>query len=436
MKLQNKYSFFILLLLLASQVLGQTNLSMQQAFELALQNNYSIQIASNELDISKRNNVIGNAGMLPAIVGTVNQDNQVLDTKQTFLSGAENNKTGAKSNQLNAGVELNWTLFNGMKMFATKNRLAELEAIGEKRLRQQMETTLSRVAKSYLDVVLVKEQLKSGKEFISISEKRLDVAKSKLLAGKSPKSEVLNAMVNLNSDIAAYKRLETQLKNSKLSLVQQLGMPINYSFDVSDSLSPETKLSLEELKSLATQNNTGIQLAKLNQEVAMNQLREIRAERYPSLQFKSGYNISQQQSQAGFLQSSNTNGFHYGAGLNLNIFNGFDVDRRVTNSRISFKNTDLLLKDSLLKLEVALTQAYNVYLTNLDLYQFEQNNLDVARQNFEISRDQNDQGMISSNDLRIAQVNYLQNVNRLLVAAYDSKISEVELKRLAGTLVK
>ena len=72
----------------------------------------------------------------------------------------------------------------------------------------------------------------------------------------------------------------------------------------------------------------------------------------------------------------------------------------------------------------------------MDLYQFEKSNLDVAKQNFEISRDQFDQGMISSNDLRIAQVNYLVNVNRLLVAAYDSKLSEMELERLSGTLIK
>ena len=145
---------------------------------------------------------------------------------------------------------------------------------------------------------------------------------------------------------------------------------------------------------------------------------------------------NQQKSEAGFLQSSNTNGFHYGLGLNLTVFNGFDIDRRIGNSKIAFKNSDLLLKDSLLKLEVAVSQAYNVYLNNVDLYQFEKSNLDVAKQNFEISRDQFDQGMISSNDLRIAQVNYLVNVNRLLVAAYDSKLSEMELERLSGTLIK
>jgi outer membrane protein TolC len=215
-----------------------------------------------------------------------------------------------------------------------------------------------------------------------------------------------------------------------------MGKDISFNFEVTDSLIPAQALSFEVVKDLAIKNNSGIRIAKLNKDVAQFQLQEIKGERYPSLQFKSGYNYNQQQSEAGFLQSSNTTGYHYGLGLNLSIFNGFDIDRRIGISKISFKNSDLLLKDSLLKLEVAVSQAYNVYLNNVDLYQFEKSNLDVAKQNFEISRDQFEQGMISSNDLRIAQVNYLVNVNRLLIAAYDSKLSEMELERLSGTLVK
>ena len=143
--MRNKWILLLGLFALTNLVQAQTTLSLKQAYELALENNFSIQIASNELEIAKRNNVIGNAGMLPSLNGVVNQDNQVVDTKQKFLNGAENNRDGAKSNSLNASVEMNWTLFNGMKMFATKRKLAEFEAMGKLRLKQQMENTLSRV---------------------------------------------------------------------------------------------------------------------------------------------------------------------------------------------------------------------------------------------------------------------------------------------------
>jgi outer membrane protein TolC len=201
-------------------------------------------------------------------------------------------------------------------------------------------------------------------------------------------------------------------------------------------LSPDEQLKFDALKEQAFANNSGIKMARLNQSVAQYQLREIRGDRYPSLQLRSGYSYIKQESEAGFLQSSNTQGLHYGFGVNMNLFNGFDVDRRVNNAKIGFKMSDILLKDSLLKLEVALTQAYQVYLTNIDLYQFEQKNLEVAKQNFDLAKLQQDQGMISINDLRIAQVTLVQSVVRLLQAAYDSKLSEVELKRLSGILIQ
>jgi len=418
-----------------SVVFAQNNLSLKQAFEMALQNNFSIQIASNDYTVSRLNNSVGNAGMLPSINGLVTQDNQQLDTKQKFLNGNENNRDGAKSNQLNAAVELNWTLFNGMKMFATKNKLEELQAMGKTRLNQQIEGVLTRVARSYMEVVLASAQLKSAEEFVRISEKRLQFAKDRFMAGKSSKAEVLNAQVNLNSDMAAYKRLETQYKNSKLNLTQLLGMELTFDFAPSDSLNPAEAMVYDEIKMAAASQNSGLKMAALNKDVAQYQLREIQSERYPVLQFKSGYSYSRSQSEAGFLQSANNSGFHYGGALTLNVFNGFDVDRRIHNAQLNYKNAGLLYKDSLLKVDIAVTQAFNVYQTNLELYQFEQKNVQVAKENFDIAREQYEVGLISLNDLRVAQVNYLQTINRMLSSAFETRMSEMELKRLSGKLL-
>jgi outer membrane protein TolC len=434
--MRNKWILLLGLFALTNLVQAQTTLSLKQAYELALENNFFIQIASNELEIAKRNNVIGNAGMLPSLNGVVNQDNQVVDTKQKFLNGAENNRDGAKSNSLNASVEMNWTLFNGMKMFATKRKLAEFEAMGKLRLKQQMENTLSRVAKAYLDALLAKEQLAIAEQVLSIGEKRLQVAKAKLEAGKSPKSEVLNVQVNLQADKAAARRLEASYKNSKLNLLQLLGLQTSFNFELSDSWVSQEALSYEAFKESAMQQNSGIQLSKLSKELAQTQLGELKADRYPSLQLRSGYNYNKQESEAGFLQSSNNTGFHYGLGLNLNIFNGFDTDRKIGMAKINQRSAELLYKDSLLKLEIAVAQAYEMYAANRALFQFEESNVLLAKENFELAREQQANGLLSINDLRIAEVNYMQSMQRKFQAAYEAKLSEIELKRLSGKLLQ
>ncbi len=432
----NKYLLALLILLIQPNLKAQSVLKLQDVFEIALQNNFSIRVAKNDAETNKNNKQIGNAGMLPSVLGTVNQDNQVVDSRQKFLSGTENNRKGAKSNSLNANVELGWTLFNGMKMFATRNRLIELENIGNLRLKLQIENTLSRVAKAYYDVVLNKQLIQSSNTFIQISQKRLEVAEAKLAAGKSSKSEVLLALVNLNSDRSQLIRLQTQYKNSKLSLNQLMAKELSFDFETEDSIKPEADIKLEDIRPKAMEMNTGLQISKSNQKANYLAYNEIRAERMPVVQLKTGYNFSNQTSQAGFLQSSNSSGFHYGAGLSMNLFNGFDVNRRINNAKLLMNSSELQYKDSLSKLEVAITQAYNTYSTNLELWKFEQNNLEVARQNFNIAMDQHNQGIISSNDLRIAQVNLVQNINRMLSSAYDAKLSEIELQRLSGGLIK
>lgn len=426
----------VFLLLVQHNVDAQTILNLQEAYEIALQNNFSIRVAQNDVVVTRNNNQIGNAGMLPTVLGTVNQDKQIVNTRQHFLTGTENNRNNAKSTFLNANVELGWTVFNGMKMFVTREKLQELEVIGGLRLRQQIEQIFSRVAKAYYDAVINKQQIKSSKTFIDISEKRLKVAEAKVLAGKSAKSEVLLAKVNLNSDKAALMRLQTLYKNSKLSLNQLMAKEITFDYEVADTILLTDNIKLDDVRNKAFDQNTGVQISKVNQKVNYLQVKEIRSERFPLIQLRSGYNYSQQKSEAGFVQSASNNGYHFGGGLSLNIFNGFDVNRRLNNAQLLYRSSELLYKDSLSKLDMAVTQAYNTYATNIELWHFELTNLDVAQQNFSIAKDQNDQGVISSNDLRIAQVNLLQNINRLLIAAYDARLSEVELQRLSGGLIK
>ena len=165
-------------------------------------------------------------------------------------------------------------------------------------------------------------------------------------------------------------------------------------------------------------------------------LKEINAERLPSLQLRSGYNYSTSNSEAGFLQSARNNGYHYGAGLSWNLFNGNDVNRRTSLAKIVEKSGEYIYKDSLLRFELNLQQAYNIYQTNLELWHFEESNLEIAKQNYEIAQEQYGQGIISMNDLREAEVIYLQNADRLLVAKYNAKVSELELLRLSGILGK
>lgn len=430
-----KVTVFVLSLLFIGAKAQQV-LTLNEALKLALANNYSIQLAKNEAEIAQNSNYAGAAGMLPTVAATASQDNVVNNTQQKFLNGTENNKDGAKSNQLNAGVELGWTIFDGLKMFATKNKLNQLQSIGELRMRAQIEQNFSRIIRAYFDIVQNKKQLNALQQSVTISTDRLKLANDKLAVGKVSKTEVLKAQVDLNADKSALMKQQNLVQNAKANLNQLLARDLTIDFEVDDKIEINKDLKLADLQSKAQTQNTNLMITKKNYQVSAFTINEIRAERMPTVQLKTGYNYNKQNSEAGFLQSSQTNGYHYGAALSLNVFNGFSVDKRLQNARLSLKSTDFVLKDSLTKLDLAIQQNYNSYAMALQLLQFETENVTVAQSNFDLANEQYKVGVITALELRDAQQNLVLSQTRLSASQYDAKVAETELLRLTAEILK
>jgi outer membrane protein len=81
-----------------------------------------------------------------------------------------------------------------------------------------------------------------------------------------------------------------------------------------------------------------------------------------------------------------------------------------------------------------LISAYQTYLTNLDLVALEQKNEDIARQNLDITMEKYRIGTITTLEVRTAQLNFVNAITRYSTARYQAKVSEVNLKELAGNI--
>lgn len=425
----------LLLLLCCTTGFAQEVLTLENAVKTALENNYDIKIGRNNLDVQKINNAIGNAGMLPTLTANVLDNNSVQNSSQIRQDGTQTELDNAKNNNLTYGVGLDWTIFDGMRMFARRDQLKELQKLGEAQLKLTILTRVSDVNAAYYDLVQQQQQLAALDTTIVISNQRLALAQNRFTIGKASKLEVLNAQVDLNTDQVALLRQKELYANSKILLNQLLARDVTTDFKVVDELAVDSFLTLPELKALAEKQNPQLEAQIINKRVAELELKQVKAARYPTLRVNTAYNFSESESSLGFVRESQSRGFNYGFTASINIFDGFAQNRNEKIAKLQVANSKLTIDQQNLTLNSQLASSYQTYLTNLELIRLEEKNEAIAQQNLTITLDKFRIGTITTLEFRTAQLNYVNAKVRYSNAQFQGKLSEIALRELAGNLV-
>ncbi|TDE27188.1 TolC family protein [Flavobacterium ranwuense] len=428
------FQSFILLFFCVVKTNAQEVLTLESAVKIALENNYEIKIATNNLTIEKTNVAIGNAGMLPKVTATVVDNNSIQNSSQTRQDGTETELDNAKNNSLTYGVGLDWTVFDGLRMFARLDQLKELQKLGEAQLKLTVITRISDVNAAYYDLVQQQQQLAALDTTIVISNQRLTLAQNRFTIGKASKLEVLNAQVDLNTDQVALLRQKELYANSKILLNQLLARDVTTDFKVIDQLEVDGLLLLPELRALAEKQNPQLEAQIINKRVAELELKQIKAARYPTVRVTTAYNFSESQSSLGFVAQSQSRGLNYGFSASLNIFDGFSQKRNEKIAKIQIENSKITIEQHNLALNSQLATSYQTYLTNLELIALEEKNESIAKQNLNITLDKFRIGTITTLEFRTAQLNYVNAKVRYSNAQFQGKLSEIALRELAGNL--
>ncbi|MCD0469893.1 TolC family protein [Flavobacterium sp. JAS] len=413
---------------------AQEVLTIEDAMKIALENNFEIKIAKNNSKISETNVTVGNAGMLPTATASITDNNSVTNSSQTRQDGTSTQLNNAKNNNLNYGVSLGWTVFDGMKMFAKLDQLKELQKLGDSELKRTILVKIGQVNSAYYDLVQQQHQLSALDTTIVISKQRLTLAQNRFSIGKASKLEVLNAQVDLNSDQVAFLRQKESYANAKILLNQYLARDAKINFTVTDLVTVDDKLVLADLMELAQKQNPGLESQIINKRIAELQLKQIKADRYPVVNLTSGYNFVESQSSLGFTSSASSKGFNYGFNATLNIFDGFNQHRNEKVAKLEIENSQIAIDQQNMILNTQLSTAFQTYLTNLELIDLEEDNEAIAKQNLDITLDKFRIGTITTLDFRTAQLNYVNAKVRYSNAQYEAKLSEIALKELAGNI--
>jgi len=423
------------MMLLFFSAQAQPVLTLDEAIEIVLKNNYGIQIVQLEKQITDLQNHPGYAGMLPTISATATYNTELSNTEQLYFSGDTRSEKNAGSTVFDGGVYLNYTLFDGFGMFATKEKLEQLAALGELEWRRQVEETVFTLMTSWYQLVQLQYAANVLDSAIDLSNERYQIARARESAGNASGQDVLQAIVDLNADSSAYINMELQVKNTKVEINNFLGRNPETLFSVNDKIIVDRSLQVETIKSNASTNNIDILLMQKDDQIVDLQIKELKAMLYPTLSLTGGYGYLKSTSEAGFVESNLSYGPSVGLTIDIPLFNGFTTTRSLDIAGLNKQITATQLLQTQLAVETYITTVYNQYVTALYLVGLQERNIEVARQNIKIALEQYHTGRITSVELREIQQTQIDAENTLLVETLKARLAELQLKKLGGMLI-
>lgn len=415
-------------------------LTIEEAVAAALKNNYDILLLKNDSAVYTLNNSYAKAAFLPRF----NASSAVLfnnnNLKQKLADGSERKQDGIRSNNISASLNMNWTVFDGFRMFATRDKLAEFVTLGSLTIKNQLINTISDIIKTYYNIVRQKQQRKAIEEQMGINEERVKQAEKKLSVGLGAKPELLQAKLDLNAQKAALLQQLTLIEKLKDQLNQLMVFEPGTTYEVADSIVFDNTLVAGDIFSSAEKNNTELLVAKQNIQLANTTLRERKADRFPIVSLNSAYNYNKTSNKLvvnNFTPLFNRNhGFNYGVSISIPILNSFTVQRQIKEAKLDIQYQQLIYDYQKTRINIAISNAYKDYELQKKTLELEESNIILAKENVYIAVERLRLGISTSLELRETQKSLEDAYNRLIAARYNTKVAETELLRLRGSLVK
>ena len=427
---------FVFMSFCMTSITAQKLVSVSEAIELALENNYGIKIISNNKEIAKNNASILNSGYLPTVSSssgaTFNRDNLEAE----FANGESTALNGAKSSRYNASINLNYTLFDGLGRYYDYKRLKETYKLSELQARETIENTIAQLYVVYYNVAQVTENVTVLEKTLTVSKDRITRASYQFEYGQGTMLNVLNAQVDINNDSINLINAKQQLVNTKRDLNVVLGNVISSEFRVDTTIDFKLDIDQNDLANKVKSNN--VNLLQLDKNIMINTfiVKANKSGYLPSLGLTGSYGWNKgNNNAASFVAVSTNTGLSGGLSLSWNLFDGGATATRVSNAKIELENRSLEKESMVIDIERNFNNAWDDYQNKLTIFQVQENNIITSTNNFNRTQEKYKLGQATSIEFRQAQLNLINSELNRNQAKYAAKIAELTVLQLSGELL-
>lgn len=421
-----------LFIMIGALVEGQES-GLDAYLQTLLHENYGIQIQRIQLDIAKNENHAGNAGYLPTIGFDAQQNYTINTARQEFLSGQINEASNARNQGFDAGASLNWTFFDGFKMFITDKKLDLMEDQAKYQLLAEIELKVYQASLTYYSLISLQAQQKIREASIALSMERMHQIHAKQKVGAANRLEILQTQLDVNADSAALFQNIRDIQHLKAELNSLINQPVNAPFEASEKLPDMSgNIQWEELVRLAEKQNTSVLLAKANTAILHKEREELKSRYYPQLGIYANYNFGSSQNQVGFLLSNRVYGPGLGVFARWDILDNLSRYKGLKTLKLREDQSELLEKEQTQFISLELRKAFENYHYAQQTFEFEQRTQIDAQEVYTISKESYQLGTLTTLELREIQFAVQESENRMILARMELIIARLNLTLVTG----
>ena len=415
---------------------AQQMLTKEEAVKLALDNNYDIKIANNNVQVAENNTSVLNSGYLPTVTGTAGATYNLDNTEAEFSNGNSTVLNGAESNRYNAGVSLNYTIFDGLGRHYNYKRLKEQYQLSELQARETIENTIVQLFSVYYNVAQLSENLETLDQTLLVTKDRLVRAEYQFDYGQNTKLEVLNAEVDINTDSINIINTKQDLKIAKRDLKLVLGETFTEDFNVETEVDFLLQFKKDSLFEKAKQRNVALLQTEKNIAISQLDIKSGKSAYLPTLGLTGSYGWNKNNNNAAsFVTVSTNTGLSGGLNLSWNLFDGGATMTRVRNAKVNLETQQLQKENILLSIQRDFDNAWDDYMNKLEIYNIQEKNIITAQNNFDRTQEKFKIGQVNSIEFRQAQLNLLNTELSRNQAKYAAKLAELQLLQISGELL-
>ena len=454
--MKKKYRVYLLFLVLfAPKVLfaqtatdtTATTLTLQQCIDFALRNQPGVRQANIDEDINEKDIRISLAAWLPQVASTGSYQHYLqrfnafgAQTGGTATPGT--GTTGAvpaqqlaiATNVSNLGVSASQALYNNEVMQASKASKFSRQYYKQNTVSTKIDV-VANVSKAFYDLLLSQRQLDIINQDIARLQRNLRDATSRYQAGVVDKIDSKQATIGLNNSLASRKQLQESVNSRTAYLKQLMGYvpqkPLAVSYD-SVQLVRQLVIDTNQIVNV----NNRIEYSMLETQKNLNNV-NVSYYKYgflPSLSAVGSYSLQYFNSSVSNLYKDAFPTSLVGLNISIPIFQGTRRLQNLSKARLQVKRTDLDLENTRNAINTEYTQALANYKSNFTNYKALGENVELAKDVYNVVSLQYREGIktyldliVAQTDLRTASLNYYNALFQLLS-------SKVDLQRALGTI--